>query len=125
MGAVSVQLRRLFQGLRTEGAGVARETAAVALGVFIGCLPLYGLHLPICWVLGFVLGLNRLKMYFAANVSNPFIAPWLLFAEVQIGAWMRRGTFHAITRDSITSAGLAVLGMDALVGSVFVGALLA
>lgn len=125
MGAVSVQLRRLFQGLRTEGAGVVRETAAVALGVFIGCLPLYGLHLAICWVVGFLLGLNRLKMYFAANVSNPFVAPWLVFAEVQIGAWVRRGAFHAITRDSIASAGLAVLGVDALVGSVFVGAALA
>jgi uncharacterized protein (DUF2062 family)/SAM-dependent methyltransferase len=125
MAAVSVQLRRLFQGLRTEGAGARRETAAVALGVFIGCLPLYGLHLAICWIVGFVLGLNRLKMYFAANVSNPFVAPWLVFVEVQVGAWMRRGSFHPVTRESIASAGLAVLGVDALVGSLFVGAALA
>src|SRR5438105_9958506 len=118
MPDVSVRLRRFFQGLRTEGAGPLRETAAVALGVFIGCLPLYGLHLAICWVVGFLLGLNRLKMYFAANVSNPFVAPWLVFAEVQIGAWVRRGAFHAITRDSIAAAGLSVLGVDALVGAV-------
>ena len=38
-----------------------------------------GLHLAICWVVGFLLGLNRLKMYFAANVSNPFVAPWLVY----------------------------------------------
>jgi uncharacterized protein (DUF2062 family)/SAM-dependent methyltransferase len=125
MAAVSVQLRRLFQGLRTEGAGARRETAAVALGVFIGCLPLYGLHLAICWVLGFLLGLNRLKMYFAANVSNPFVAPWLVFAEVQVGAWVRRGSFHPVTRDYIASTGLSVFGVDALVGSMFVGAVLA
>lgn len=125
MPAVSVQLRRLFQGLRTEGAGARRETAAVALGVFIGCLPLYGLHLAICWVVGFLLGLNRLKMYFAANVSNPFVAPWLVFAEVQVGAWVRRGSFHPVTREYIRSTGLAVFGADALVGSLFVGATLA
>jgi uncharacterized protein (DUF2062 family) len=125
MGAVSVQLRRLFQGLRTEGAGVRRETAAVALGVFIGCLPLYGLHLAICWIVGFLLGLNRLKMYFAANISNPFVAPWLVFAEVQVGAWVRRGSFHPVTREYIASTGLVVFGVDALVGSIFVGAALA
>jgi uncharacterized protein (DUF2062 family) len=115
----------LFQGLRTEGAGARRETAAVALGVFIGCLPLYGLHLPICWIVGFLLGLNRLKMYFAANVSNPFVAPWLIFAEVQVGAWVRRGSFHPVTREYIASTGLTVFGVDALVGSIFVGATLA
>src|SRR4029079_1377441 len=125
MPAVSVQLRRLFQGLRTEGAGVRRETAAVALGVFIGCLPLYGLHLAICWVVGFLLGLNRLKMYFAANVSNPFVAPWLVFAEVQVGAWLRRGSFHPVTREYIASTGLTVFGVDALVGSLLIGGVLA
>ena len=125
MGAVSVHLRRLFQGLRTEGAGARRETAAVALGVFIGCLPLYGLHLTICWIVGFFLGLNRLKMYFAANVSNPFVAPWLVFAEVQVGAWVRRGSFHPVTREYIASTGMTVFGVDALVGSIFVGATLA
>lgn len=125
MGSFSVQLRRAFQGLRTEGAGARRETAAVALGVFIGCLPLYGLHLAICWVAGFLLGLNRLKMYFAANVSNPFVAPWLVFAEVQVGAWVRRGSFHGVTRQYIASTGFTVFFADAMVGSLFVGAALA
>jgi len=125
MPRLSVQLRRFFQSLRTEGAGPRRETAAVALGVFIGCLPLYGLHLAICWIVGFVLGLNRLKMYFAANVSNPFVAPWLVFTEVQVGAWVRRGSFHAMTRESVAATGLTVFGLDALVGSLFVGLALA
>jgi len=125
MPGVPAQFRRFFQGLRTEGAGPRRETAAVALGVFIGCLPLYGLHLAICWVVGFLLGLNRLKMYFAANVSNPFVAPWLVFAEVQVGGWVRRGSFHPVTREYIAATGLRVFGVDALVGSLFVGMALA
>jgi len=125
MAAVSFHLRRVFQGLRTEGSGAGRETAAVALGVFIGCLPLYGLHLAICWVVGLLLGLNRLKMYFAANVSNPFVAPWLVFAEVQVGAFVRQGSFHPVTRQYIASTGVKVFGVDALIGSIFVGAALA
>jgi SAM-dependent methyltransferase len=119
------RLRGAFHRLRTEGSGSLRETAAVSLGVFIGCLPLYGLHLLICWTVGFALGLNRLKMYLAANISNPFIAPWLIFAEIQTGAWLRRGSFHPLSRDTITSTGIGVFGMDALVGSMFVGGVLA
>ena len=46
-------------------------------------------------------GLNRLKMYLAANISNPFVAPVLLFSEIQIGAWLRRGAVHPLTLDAI------------------------
>ncbi|HKB11347.1 MAG TPA: DUF2062 domain-containing protein [Vicinamibacterales bacterium] len=125
MRSVSVELRRAFIGLRTEGAGAARETAAIALGVFIGCLPVYGFHLLLCWLAGLLLGLNRLKMYLAANISNPFVAPWLIFAEVQAGAWLRRGSFHQLSREHIASTALTVFGADAIVGSLLVGAVLA
>jgi SAM-dependent methyltransferase len=124
MRGVSVELRRAFMGLRTEGAGAGRETAAVALGVFIGCLPVYGFHLLLCWLAGVLLGLNRLKMYLAANISNPLVAPWLIFAEVQAGAWLRRGSFHQLSRQSIASTALTVFGVDALVGSLLVGVVL-
>jgi len=125
MRSLSVELRRTFTGLRTEGAGAGRETAAIALGVFIGCLPVYGFHLLLCWVIGVVFGLNRLKMYLAANISNPLVAPWLIVAEVQTGAWLRRGSFHQLSRESIASTALTVFGIDAVVGSLFVGAVLA
>src|SRR5256885_1056187 len=118
-------MRRAFTGLRTEGAGAARETAAIALGAFIGCLPVYGFHLLLCWVAGALFGLNRLKMYLAANISNPLVAPWLVVAEVQTGAWVRRGAFHPLSRDAIASTGLAVFGVDAVVGSVVVGVVVA
>src|SRR5471032_1046202 len=107
MSRLPIRLRRIFYGLRTEGAGVLRETAAVGLGVFIGCLPLYGLHLLICWAAGSVLRLNRLKVYLAANISNPLVAPWLIFSEVQAGAWLRRGSFHALTPQEVRSSGAA------------------
>ena len=49
-------------GLRSEGAGAGREATAVGVGVFIGCLPLYGFHLVLCWITGWLFGLNRLKI---------------------------------------------------------------
>ena len=85
------RMRRTFRDLRLEGRGASREAAAVGLGVFLGCLPLYGLHLLLCWLLGSLFRLNRLKVYLAANISNPFVAPWLLLVELQTGAWLRHG----------------------------------
>ena len=56
-----------------------------------------------------MLRLNRLKMYLAANISNPFVAPWLVFLEIQAGAWLRRGSFHPLTVEAVKDTSLATL----------------
>jgi SAM-dependent methyltransferase len=119
------RLRRAFHGVRTEHPGAGRDAAAVALGVFIGCLPVYGFHLLMCWTLGLVLRVNRFKVYLAANISNPLVAPWLVLAEIETGAWLRRGAFHTVGPHTITNAGAVRFGWDLLVGSFVVGAALA
>jgi uncharacterized protein (DUF2062 family) len=111
--------------LRTEGAGPVREAAAVGLGVFIGASPFYGAHLLLCWAFGWLFGLNRLKVYLAANISNPLVAPWLIFSELQTGAWVRRGEVHALTLNAIRGVNPWVFGLDILAGSAVVGAALA
>ena len=118
------RLRRIVRLLRTEGSGARREAVAVGIGVFIGCLPFYGLHLLLCAVIGTLFRLNRLKMYVAANLSNPIVAPLLLVLEVQTGAWLRRGTFYPFTIESAMTSSLPRLGADLLVGCVVVGAVL-
>jgi len=115
-------VRRLFYGLRSEGAGAGREATAVGVGVFIGCLPLYGFHLVLCWITGWIFGLNRLKIYIAANISNPLIAPLLVVAELQTGAWVRRGAFHQLTLQTARTTDLSVFGLDILTGSLTIGA---
>src|SRR5204862_827819 len=116
--------RRLFYGLGTEGEGAGREAMAIGVGILIGCLPFYGFHLVLCWVAGWVFGLNRLKVYIAANISNPLIAPTLVFTELQAGAWLRRGTFHALTPQTAKTTDLSVFGLDILTGSLTLGATL-
>jgi uncharacterized protein (DUF2062 family) len=110
--------------LRTEGGGPAREASAIGLGVAVGCSPFYGLHLLICWGLGWLLRLNRLKMYLAANVSNPLAAPLLILAELQAGAWIRRGRLHALDLETVRAMDPWVFGADLLIGSAVVGATL-
>ena len=64
------KLRELLYRLRVEGGSPGRQAAAVALGLFIGCTPLYGLHLPLCIIFARMLGVNRIKTYLAAHIST-------------------------------------------------------
>src|SRR5687767_3918244 len=96
-------LRQTFYELRTEGHGPAREACAIGVGLFIGCSPFYGFHLLLSWLCGRLLGLNRLKVYLAANVPNPFVAPLLLLGEIQTGAWLRTGSFLPLTLQTVTT----------------------
>jgi len=113
--------KRLFHDLRLEGAGRGREAAALGVGAFIGCLPIYGAHLLLVVAVGRVLRLNRLRMYVAANISNPLFAPALILAEVQTGAWVRRRELHDVTLQAIRATEPWVYGIDLAVGSVIVG----
>ena len=124
MHASPSRFQRLIQLLRTEADTPARQSAAVGLGIFIGCLPIYGLHLPLCLAAGRLARLNRLKMYLAANISNPAFAPVLLFVSVQIGSLVRRGHAYPLSLAAVSEAGPWRFGTDLLGGSVVLGLLL-
>jgi len=96
------ELRRALRELRGGRLSPARGAAAVALGLFVGCQPVFGCHLPIIVVLCLWLRLDALVAYVAANVSNPFVAPAIITAEVELGAYLRTGARprfeHALDR---------------------------
>src|SRR5215831_196093 len=117
------RLQRAIYQLRTEGAGSpAREAWTIGLGLFIGCSPLIGFHLGIALLVGWLLGLNRVKLYLAANLMNPVILPGIFFAEVQTGAWLRQGHAYPITLETFQTVELWHFGLDLLLGSLVVGA---
>ena len=96
------ELRRALRELRGGRLSPARGAAAVALGLFIGSQPIFGCHFPLIVVLCLWLRLDALIAYVAANISNPFFAPALLTAEVEVGALLRTGARprfdHALDR---------------------------
>lgn len=69
---------------------------AVGIGVFLGNLPIYGVHIFVCVALSRWLKLNPALLYGAANISNPFFAPFLISLQVALGEWMRHGTLAAM-----------------------------
>jgi SAM-dependent methyltransferase len=113
--------KQLFHDLRLEGSGPGKEAAAMGVGAFIGCLPVYGGHLLLVIAVGRLLGLNRLRMYIAANISNPFFAPLLILAEIQAGALIQRGETHDLTLAAIRATDPWTFGTDLVIGSVVLG----
>lgn len=121
--ARSTEWKRLFHRLRTEGDTPVRQASAVALGLFIGCTPFYGFHLTLAVLFGTLFRLNRLKVYIASHISNPFMAPFLYASEIQVGAWLRRGTWYLPS--TLSTVSWWHIAGDVLLGAAVVGAALA
>jgi SAM-dependent methyltransferase len=102
--------------LRTEGGSRGQEAWAIGLGLAVGFSPFIGLHLGMCIALGWLFGLNRLKLYLAANLVNPLIMPGVLFLEVQLGSWLRRGDTYALSMDAFSLLDPWHFGLDILLG---------
>ena len=115
------RLQRAIHALRTEGDTRGREALAIGLGLLVGCTPLWGVHLGLCWLAGAAFRLNRLKMYLAANVINPLIIPPLFYVEVQAGALVRRGQMLPLSWEMLESARIWSFGADLFIGSLVVG----
>lgn len=85
------RVRQLWEHLRSEHTEPHRLGAAVALGVYVGVLPIYGLHTPICLALAVLLRLNKVTMVLASNISLPIFAPFLVAGGLWIGEFVRFG----------------------------------
>lgn len=121
-------LRDLLYQLRTEGDTPGRQAGAVGLGVFIGCSPFYGFHLLLCIVFARLFGLNRLLTYLAAHISLPGLWPLLVVAEVQAGRLLRGAGLLSLRPDDLRGlrgSDVWEFGIDLLLGSAAVGAVLA
>lgn len=117
------RLSALWRALRGQGSP-ARLGFSVGLGLFIGCQPLYGLHLPLCVLVCLPFRLDAVVAYLAANISNPLVAPFLLLAEVEIGSLLLHGAPVAFDLAAARQAGIAGFVEEAALGSIVLGAVL-
>ena len=106
------RLRELLYKLRTEGGSPEHLAGAVALGVFIGCTPFYGLHLLLCIVFARLLRLNRALTYLAAHVSLPGVWPLLVLAELELGRRLRGAGYLPIHLAELRQLELRQFGVD-------------
>lgn len=117
MGA---SLRRIYRKIRGGNLTLSRATGSVFLGLFIGLLPLYGLHLPLCLGLSIAFGLDGLLAYAAANISNPFFAPFIVLAEIETGSLIFTGKTTGLRLTHIKELGVSTFTLHSLTGAVVV-----
>jgi uncharacterized protein (DUF2062 family) len=115
-------LARIWRRLRGERQSPPRVALAVALGLFIGCLPVYGLHFVLCALVCLPFGLDLLLAYLVANISNPLVAPFLLTLEVEVGSLLSTGHHAGFSLERAKQTGILGFAFQAGLGSIFVGA---
>lgn len=124
-GSLREQVRHVWQRLRGGELSPGRAAASVAVGLLIGCTPLFGLHLILCLAVCVPLGLDCVVAYVAANISNPLVAPLLITLEIEVGSLVLHGHHAPFTLAHARAAGIEGFVAQAAVGSVFVGAVFA
>ena len=62
-----------------------KKAFSIALGIFIGLTPLWGLHTFIVIFLALILKLNKTLAFAFSNISLPPFIPFIIFASIQVG----------------------------------------
>lgn len=115
----------LWQRLRGGRTTRGRAAGSVAVGLFIGSQPVYGLHFPLCVAACAPLRLDVVTAYIAANISNPLFAPFLLALEVEVGSLLLDGRHVGFDLARAKELGVSGYALHTAVGAVVVGAILA
>jgi uncharacterized protein (DUF2062 family)/SAM-dependent methyltransferase len=119
------ELRRAIWELRGADLSPLRGAAAVAIGIFIGSQPIFGCHTPLVLGICLWLRLDAAIAWIASNISNPFFAPALLTAEVQVGAYVRTGALVRFDEELTRAGALSAFASDLFLGAALVGFALA
>ena len=64
---------------------------AVALGIFVGASPLWGLHTILAVGGAFLFKLNKSAVLLASFISNPLFLPFLFYPSLNLGSLLIRG----------------------------------
>lgn len=83
--SLGTKLRHAWRAVRREQATPKRLGVAMAVGVFLGAGPFYGLQTILCLVSATVFRLNKFTVLLGLQVSSPPFTPFVILAGVQLG----------------------------------------
>ena len=85
-------LKRFFlENVLESGDSNTKKALSIALGVFIGIAPLWGLQTVTVLFLAYVFRLNKLIAFAFSNVSIPPAIPFIIFASLKMGSFFVPG----------------------------------
>ncbi|MCF4101632.1 DUF2062 domain-containing protein [Gillisia sp. M10.2A] len=63
-----------------------KKAAAIALGIFVGISPLWGLHTMMVFLLAAVFKVNKVIAFLFSNISIPPFIPFIIYGSYQMGS---------------------------------------
>ena len=94
-----------------------KKALSIALGLFVGLSPLWGLQTVIVLGAAIVLHLNKTIAFAFSNISLPPFIPFILYAGFQVGAWIS-GEENFFSLENIMDNIMALKGLKTyLIGS--------
>lgn len=102
----------------------ARLSSAIALGVFIGVVPIWGYQMIAAIALAHLLRLNKAVAVVASNISIPPVIPFILFGSYWTGCRML-GQPVLIAFKDMTLQSVGGMLLQYVLGSIVFGAVLA
>lgn len=87
------KLRDYVIRLSKKGLSPHEIAFGIALGNFIGCIPVIGTHTVVAIGLAHLLRLNVLIVILGTQISNPISYPFQLFLSAEIGSLLLNGGF--------------------------------
>jgi len=94
----------------------ARKSLSIALGVFIGISPFWGLQTIIVLFLAVLFNLNKVISFAFSNVSFPPFIPFIIYGSLKIG-----GYFIQSTKPLIFDSSMTFSDVQLNIGQYFVG----
>ncbi|MGZ5966104.1 MAG: DUF2062 domain-containing protein [Polyangiales bacterium] len=105
-----------LRAIASEHSSPARLFFACVVGGIVGSTPFFGLHFFICVGIAWLLRLNRVAVYGAANISIPPLAPFLALGCIEVGSRVLHG--HGTLMQASALRGLTLRAVFAMAGDV-------
>lgn len=118
--AARERIREAWRRLRGGELTPARAAASVAVGIAIGVMPLWGLHWALVLAICLPLRLDASVAYLASNVSLPFFAPFITFAEIALGSRILRGAWPTLSPEEVKHVALTTVLGELAIGTAIV-----
>ena len=94
----------------------------VALGIFIGFIPVWGvLQFFIAVFFSSILKVNKIATVLGTVVTTPLTIPFIYSFCYKVGVWLLKLEVQAFSFKDITFSGILAIAKPLLVGSIFVG----
>lgn len=80
--------RFFFENLLQNKDSPKKKALSIALGLFIGLTPLWGLHTLLVISLALLFKLNKVIAFAFSNISIPPLIPLVVYLSLKVGAWV-------------------------------------